>query len=69
MVKNYIMRNLMICTVHANIVQLIKIEKNVMGGALARMGEKRGVYRVLGGGLRKRDPLENPEVDGRIILI
>jgi hypothetical protein len=33
------------------------------------LGEKRGVYRVLvGGNLRERDHLEDPGVDGRIIL-
>jgi len=32
------------------------------------MGEKRGAYRVLMGNLRERDHLENPRVDGRVIL-
>jgi hypothetical protein len=32
------------------------------------MGEKIGVYRVLVGKLRKKDNLEDPGVDGRIIL-
>jgi hypothetical protein len=32
------------------------------------MGEMRSVYRVLVGNLRKRDHLEDPVVDGRIIL-
>ena len=31
-------------------------------------GERRGVYRVLVRKLRKRDHLEDPCVDGRIIL-
>jgi len=34
------------------------------------MGDRRCVYRVLvGGNLRARDPLEDPGVDGKIILI
>jgi hypothetical protein len=32
------------------------------------MGEKRGVYRVWWVKLRKRDHLEDPGIDGRIIL-
>jgi hypothetical protein len=32
------------------------------------MGERRGVYRVWWGNLRERDHLEEPSVDGRIIL-
>jgi hypothetical protein len=32
------------------------------------MGEGRGVHRVLVGNLRERDHLEDPDVDGRIIL-
>jgi len=35
---------------------------------VARIGESRCVYRVLVGNLRERDGLEDPEVDGRIIL-
>jgi hypothetical protein len=37
-------------------------------GLVARMGERRGVCRVLMGNLKERDHLENPGVDGRIIL-
>jgi hypothetical protein len=32
------------------------------------MGERRGVYRVWWGNLRERDHLEEPDIDGRIIL-
>ena len=32
------------------------------------MGENRGVYRVWLGNLRERDHLEDPGIDGRIIL-
>jgi hypothetical protein len=35
---------------------------------VARMGEGRGAYRVLLGKLEGKRPLENPGVDGRIIL-
>ena len=37
-------------------------------GHVARMRERSGVYRVLLGNLRERDPLEGPGLDGRIIL-
>jgi hypothetical protein len=32
------------------------------------MEDRRGAYRVLAGNLRERDHLEDPGVDGRIIL-
>ena len=37
-------------------------------GHVARMGERRGACRIWWGNLRERDHLENPGVDGRIIL-
>ena len=37
-------------------------------GHVARMRERRGAQRVLMGNLRVRDHLEDPGVDGRIIL-
>jgi len=37
-------------------------------GHVAGMAERRGVYRVWWGNLRERDHLEDPVVDGRIIL-
>jgi len=36
---------------------------------VACVGERRGVYRVWWGNLRERDHLEDPDVDGSIILI
>jgi hypothetical protein len=32
------------------------------------MGEMKGVYRILVGNLREGDHLENPDIDGRVIL-
>jgi len=37
-------------------------------GHVARTRERRGVYRVLAGNVRDRDHLEDPGLDGRIIL-
>jgi len=37
-------------------------------GYIVRMGERTGVYKVYVGNLRERDDLEDPDVDGRIIL-
>jgi len=37
-------------------------------GHVARIGARRGVYRVLVGNLRERNHLEDPGVDGRMIL-
>jgi hypothetical protein len=39
-----------------------------IGGACSTYGERRGAYRVLVENLRKRGHLEDPGVDGRIIL-
>ena len=50
-----------------NIVRLIKSRIIRWDGHVARMGEKRGVYRVLVGNLKERDHLEDPGADGRII--
>ena len=45
-----------------------KIEKNELNGHVARMGERRCVYRVLVVNLKERDHLGDPGVDGTIIL-
>jgi hypothetical protein len=39
-----------------------------MSGACSACGEKRSEYIVLVGNYREKDSLENPGVDGRIIL-
>jgi len=45
-----------------------QIEKDEVGGACSTHGENRVVDRVLVGNLRERDHLEDPGVDGMIIL-
>ena len=45
-----------------------QIEKNEMGEARSTYGGGRPVYRVWWGNMRERDHLEDPCVDGRIIL-
>ena len=47
-----------------NIVQVIKLRRMRWAGLVARMGERRGVYRVLVGKPRERDHLGDPGVDG-----
>jgi hypothetical protein len=51
-----------------NIVQVMKSRRLRWRGHVAGMGERRGAYRVWWGNLRERDHLENPGLDGRIIL-
>jgi hypothetical protein len=51
-----------------NIVRVIKSRRLRWAGHVARMRERRGVYRVLVGNLRERDHLKDPDVDRRIIL-
>ena len=51
-----------------NIIRVIISRRTKWAEHVIRMGEKRDVYRVLLGNLRERDHLEDPGVDGRIIL-
>jgi hypothetical protein len=51
-----------------NIVRVIKSRKMRWTGHVARMGEGRGVYRILVGNLKKGDHWGYSGVDGRIIL-
>jgi hypothetical protein len=51
-----------------NIIRAIKWRRMRWAGKVAFMGERRGVYRVLVGNLRERFHLEDPGIDGRIIL-
>ena len=50
------------------IVRVIKSRRMRWTGYVARMGDRRGVYRILAGNLRVRDHFEDQGVDGRIIL-
>jgi len=45
-----------------------KIEKNEMGGHVARMGERRGICRVFVEKPEGKNHLEDPGVDRKIIL-
>jgi hypothetical protein len=47
-----------------NIIRVIKSRRQRWAGHVARMGERRGVYRALVGNLRELDHLEDPDVDG-----
>jgi len=51
-----------------NIFRVIKSRRMGWVGNVAGMGERGSVFRVLWGVLRERDHLEDPGVDGRIIL-
>ena len=51
-----------------NIVRVVKSRRMRSAGHVARMGEGRGVHRVLVGNLRERDQWGHPDLDGRIIL-
>jgi hypothetical protein len=52
-----------------NIVRVIKSRRMSWAGHVARMGERRGAYRVFGmENLRERDHFGDPGVDWRMIL-
>ena len=51
-----------------NIIRMIKSRRMRWAGHVARMGERRGAYRILVGKPEERDRLEDPDIDGRIIL-
>ena len=51
-----------------NIIRVIKSRGMRWAGHVARLGESRGVYRVLVGQPEGKSHLEDPGVDGRIIL-
>jgi hypothetical protein len=50
-----------------NIVRVIKLRKMRWAGHVARMGERSIQGLFWGGNLKKRDHLEDPGVDGRIL--
>jgi hypothetical protein len=51
-----------------NVTRVIKYRKMRWVGYVARMGDKRGTYRILLGHLRERDHLEDLVLDRRMIL-
>jgi hypothetical protein len=51
-----------------SILRVVKSRRMRWAGRVARMGEERGVHRVLVGNLRARGCWGDPDVDGRIIL-
>ena len=57
----------MICTPHQVLFGVIKSRRMSWVGHEARMGERRGVYRVLVGKLEGKRPLGRPGVGGRKI--
>jgi len=51
-----------------NIVRVVKSRRMRWARHVARMGEGRGVHRVLVRNLRERDHWGDPDADGRVIL-
>jgi len=58
--ENYVMTSLMICT-SPNIVRVIKSRRMRWTGHVARMGEMRGIYRVLVEKSEGKRPLGRPD--------
>jgi hypothetical protein len=52
----------------SNIFRVIQLRRMRWAGYVARMGERRDVYRVWAGKPEGKNHLEDPGVDGRIIL-
>jgi predicted transcriptional regulator of viral defense system len=50
-----------------NTIRVIKSRMRY-AGRVARVGERRGLYRILVGKLKERDNLEDPDVNGGILL-
>ena len=51
-----------------NIVRVVKSRRMRWAGHVTRMGEDRGVHRVLVGNPEGKRPLGDQDIDGRIIL-
>jgi hypothetical protein len=66
-IKNYIMGSLMSCTAHQH-YSGDQIKNNEMGEARSMYGERRDAYRFWCGIPRERDHLEDPGIDGTVIL-
>jgi hypothetical protein len=58
----------MICTLYPILFSVIKLKIMRWTGHVARMGERKGVYRVLVVRSKGKRPLGRPCVDGRRIL-
>ena len=60
--ENHITRSFMICTAHPNFVRVIKSTRIRWAGHVARMGKRRGVYRVLVEKHEGKGALERPRL-------
>jgi hypothetical protein len=66
--ENCIMMNFAACILHVITVRVIKSRRMRWAGHVARMGEGRGVYRVLVESPEARDYWQDIRVGGRITL-
>ena len=57
----------MICTVH-HIVRVIKCKEDIISEALGMYGEKKNAYRVSVGRPERKNQLQDPGTDDRLIL-